>query len=485
MTENRSPRAGVVSLMLQLAVLLASLMPRGVAAQDFDFTRLEETVRDFAVIIEMKLELSFGVHTVEQQERYLGTIVTGDGLVLFNGASLGENVMSGVGPFTVKATPTSIEVATLGGRTYGAEFVGVDRFTEIGFIRISADHETFTPVRFQKNRQFRVGEWLTLHMLLPEFVRPPLASDVGMVSSVVESPEVFPLTVGFSPVQMTAVVFDEELRPVGVLGTLLDPSRANTDGGLLEGFGPSEIPMLGVLVGERLEKLIADPPVKGQPDRGWLGISLQALTSDMAAFWNLNVAGGIIANDIVVNSPAERAGLAVGDIICEVNGQPIMVSKEEELPIFQRLISEFGPGADVELAVLRRDDSGFEQLTLFAKLEKAPLAATEAPTFEIDALELEVRNLVFADYLFYNVDPETFSGVAVARLKRGGLADIGGLRLGDVIQRIGSTPVNSIEEARDAMESLEAAKPREVVFFVWRNKKTLFVNVKTDWEQKE
>ncbi len=436
------------------------------------------------VIVDMKLEFSFGVHTADQQERYLGTIVTENGLVLFNGVALGENALAAFSPFPVKTTPTKIEVTTLDGRKYDAEYVGVDRFTQIGFIKIIGDeNERFTPVIFSAGRRFEVGEWLTLYMLLPEFVSPSLAVDVGMVSSVVESPEFFPLTVGFSSLQMTSVVFDEELEPVGVLGALLDPSQANTDAsGVLESFSQFGIPLLGVVVGERLDKLIADPPVKGQPDRGWLGIGLQALTPEMAQFWGLDVPGGIIVNDIVSDSPAERAGLIVGDIIYEVNGGQVAVDKDEKLPIFQRLIAEYGPGASVELAVLRRTESGADTLNLIAALGKAPLAATEAPTYEVEALEFEVRDLVFADYLFHNLKPESFSGVVVAELKRGGLADIGGLQLGDVIQSIGNVPVTSIEEVSAVMESIGLEKPREVIFFVWRDNKTLFVNVKTDWD---
>jgi len=471
-------------LLLWVVWSLLVVIPGNASAQDFDFKLLEQKVRSFTVIIDLKLELSFGIHTADQQERYLGTVVSEEGLVLFNGAALGENALVGLSSFTVKVTPTKIEVTTLDGKKYEAKYLGVDRFTQIGFIKIVGnENEKFTPVRFHKNQRFEVGKWLALYMLLPEFVNPPLAADVGMVSSVVQSPEHFPLTVGFSAIQMTSVLFNENLEPVGVLGALLDPSQSNASaGGMMESFGQYGIPMLGVIIGERLEKLIADPPIKGHPDRGWLGITLQALTPDMARFWGLDISGGIIVNNIVAHSPAERAGLEVGDIVYEVNGQQVEINKDEELPIFQRLIAELGPGTSVELGIIRRSDSSTYNLNILVELEKSPLAAAEAPTYEIEALEFKVRNLVFADYLYNNLDPETFSGVVVAELKQGGLADIGGLRLGDVIQRIGNRPVISIDEVKTIMESVTATQPREVIFFVWRNNKTLFVNVKTDWE---
>lgn len=478
---RRSPWALLVVAVLAVCIL----PPPFVQAQSFDFERLEKKVRSFTVVIDMKLEISFGIHTSEQQERYLGTIVTEDGLVVFNGAILGgDNAFSPFAGFMIKTTPTKIEITTLDGKKYDGEYLGVDRFTKIGFLRISRpENERFTPVRFQTTKRFEIGEWLTLYMLLPEFLNPPLAADVGMVSSLVESHEYFPLTVGFNSLQMTSVLFDENLEPIGVLGTLMDPSQANSDAaGMLESLGQFGFPLLGVVTGERLEKLIADPPEKGEVDHGWLGITIQALTPEIAQFWNLDLPGGIIVNDIVVNSPAEKADLAVGDIIFEVNGQQLDVDKDEKLPAFQRLIAELGPGVSVELSVIRRSEYATDTLRLFASLQKAPLAATEAEAYEIKALEFKVRNLVFADYMFFNVDPQTFEGVVVSELKQGGLANIGGLQLGDVIQRIGNHPVTSVDDVRSVMETIELEKPREVIFFVWRNNKTLFVNVKTDWE---
>jgi len=453
-------------------------------SQDFDFETLRQKAQKFMVIVDMKLEISFGIHTTDQQERYLGTVVSDDGLVLFDGTTLNENSFNSFSPFSIKVTPIKIEISSLEGKKFDAEYIGVDRFTQIGFVRIlKYEKNDFQPVSFRSDKNFSVGEWLTLFMLMPEYINPPLAADVGMVSSVVTSPEFFPLTVGFNSLQMTSVIFDENLQPVGVLGRLLDPSQTSSESGsIMESLRQNNIPLLGVIIGDRLAKLIADPPVKGQPDRGWLGIAHQALTPDMARFWNLDISSGIIVNDIITNSPAQKAGLKVGDIIYEVNGQPVEIDKDEELSIFQRLIAELGPGTSVELSVMRRrDDAPARTLQLYATLEKAPLAAAEAPSYEVEDLEFEVRNLVFADYLFLNLDPELFTGVIVTDIKQGGLADIGGLRPGDIIQKVGNDPAQSIDEFSAIMETLAIQKPREVIFFVWRDNKTLFINIKTDW----
>ncbi|UCE24255.1 MAG: PDZ domain-containing protein [Candidatus Zixiibacteriota bacterium] len=479
---GRQPRVRVI--LASLGLLVGCIGQVGYA-QKFDFEKLRQAIDSYSVVIDMKVEFSYGVHTNEVQDRLLGTVVTEDGLVMFNGAALAsDNAFSSFAGFAVRTTPTSIEISTFDGQRFKGEYVGVDRFTRIGFLKIIAEeNQKFTPVHFRQERQFQVGSWLALYMLLPEFVTPPVAADVGMISTIVQSPEFFPLTVGFNALQLTSVLFDEQLQPVGVLGMLNDPSTGSMDpGGMLDSFDQMGFPLLGIVTGDRLAELIADPPEKGKLDRGWLGITLQALTEDISEFWDLDAAGGIIVNDVVKNSPAAQAGLEIGDIIYQVNGQPVEVDKEEKIPVFQRFISELGPGTPVEFSVIRIGEEGVaDTMQLLATLKSAPLAATEAPEYENKALEFKVRDLVFADYLLYNLDSESFHGVVVSELKQGGLAALEGLSIGDVIQRIDNGVVESVEDVKPIMEEIEQKKLEEIIFFVWRDNRTLFVNVKTNW----
>jgi len=463
-----------------LAAALIAVSPT--RAQNFDFDKLRQQAETFSAVVDMKLEISFGAHSTEQEEKYLGTIVTADGLVIFDGTDLlSDNAMSTYSGFDVKTSPLSIEIRMMDDRIYEGEYVGVDRYSRLAFARIVTDEpELFPAVAFEEKQRFEVGEWLALFLLLPDFIRPSLAGDVGMLSVMVESPEPFPMTIGFSPLELTSVLFNDEGKPVGILGTLLDPSDGN-DGGA-ETFAQYGMPLLGVITAERLQKLIADPPTKGEVERGWLGIRHQALTTDMAAYWGLDVTGGIVINEVIKNSPAETAGLQVGDVIVRVNGKPVSVDREENLPVFQREIAEMLPGESVELGILRPGENGPETLTLIVTLGHAPMEATDSPEYEDKALEFTVRDLVFNDYMFLQRDPDSFSGVFVSGLEQGGLAEVGGLQYGDVIQRIGTDQVSSVAEVETTMQRLREEAPSEVIFFVWRASKTMFVNVKTDWQ---
>jgi len=453
-------------------------------AQSFDFARLQTMVRDYTVVLKIKVEISFGMQTNEQEVRLLGTIVSSEGLVLFDGTPVSSEQHGSMSGMSFRITPISIEVTTLSGRKYKAELIGVDRFTQLGFARITDGGATrFVPVQFSLNQQFKIGSWLAAYMLLPEFVTPPVAADVGMISSLIESPEKFPLTVGFGGLEMASVLYDERLTSVGVLGALMDPTSASSDaGGIITGAGEGDVQLLGVVTGERIQKLIASPPKKGEDERSWLGITLQALTKDIGEFLNVGARGGIIVTDVVKGSPAAKSGMIVGDVIHEINGQPLEVDMEEKVPIFQRRVAEMAPGTLVEFSVYRPHDQIVDTLRIVATLEKAPQTAANAPSYESKEFEFKVRSIVFSDYIQNNLEVGSLSGVVVSELRPSGLADVGGFELGDVIQRIGNTSVNSVDEAQAAMARIVADKPREVVFFVWRNNKTMFVNVKTDWK---
>jgi len=484
MNRERLKSAGRLLAVSAAIVAIVTCAHEATYGQEYDFKQLEKHALRYNLIIDMQVEYSFGMQTNEQEHRLLGTVVTDDGLVLFDGSFLSDD--SPMAPFvslSFRATPTKTSMTTIDGKKYEAEYVGVDSETGLGFARVTdRTAGDFKPVKFNAAAKVQVGDWVALHYLLPEFVKPPLASDVGMISALVEVPEEFPLTVGFGSVEMGSVLYDERLNVVGVLGVLNDPlADESGSGGMFESFGGYTMPLFGVISVERLEKLIASPPKKGQVDRSWLGITLQALTEDIADFLGIEVAGGIILNDVVPSSPAGESGLMVGDVIYEINGQPVEVNREEEISIFQRKIASMGAGTSVEFSVLRAGTEDVDSLKVLTVLQAAPLAAADAEEHEDEHFELRVRDLVFSDFMHFNVEQGELRGVVISELRRGGLANLGGLNILDVIQRVNNRTVSSVEEFVAAMEAVEAEKPEEIVFFVWRFGKTMFVNVKTEW----
>ncbi|MBD3257206.1 hypothetical protein GF377_02140, partial [candidate division GN15 bacterium] len=131
-------------------------------------------------------------------------------------------------------------------------------------------------------------------------------------------------------------------------------------------------------------------------------------------------------------------------------------------------------------SVLRPSDDQVDTIQTVTTLRAAPLAASDAPEYEDEPLEFKVRDLVFTDYMVYNVDQGSLEGVVVSELSQGGLANIAGMQIGDVIQKVSGDDVTSVEEFQAALEEVRVDDPEEIVFFIWRFGKTMFLNVKTD-----
>lgn len=458
------------------------LAPAAQAVPNFDFKRLNEQMSAYTMILDFTVEVSFGSQSSEARQRSLGTIVDTSGLIVFDGAFLDSEFDGGMPGMTVKTIPTKITASFLSGdEKIDADYLGTDRFTKLGFLRLQpSDRKPLTPVKFVQQSTFVQGSWFATYILLPEFVKPPVAADIGMLATVIQQPETFPLLVGFGPSEIGSVIYNDRLQPVGILGALPDPGSASSDAsGMIGSFDQGDFPMLGILSSTRINQLIAAPPTKGKVDRAWLGITMQAVTEDLAELLGVGGDGGVIVTDVISNSPAQKAGVAVGDIIYGIDGAPIPVKREELLPVFQKKIAELQPGKIVAFDIFRGTPPDRKTMTLTAELARAPISATDAQEFEDDVLELGIRDMVFSDFMINNLDQATFSGVVVNKLKSGGLAAIAGLRLGDIIQRVGDQTVSSVGEMKAALEATQAAKPSEIVFFVWRDNRTMFVNVKT------
>jgi S1-C subfamily serine protease len=95
-------------------------------------------------------------------------------------------------------------------------------------------------------------------------------------------------------------------------------------------------------------KVMEDLVRKGKVTRGWLGVGIQPLTPELAKSFGVSADEGILVNQVMPKSPAEAAGLKIGDVILSVDGKPIKDARQ-----LQRLIGEAEIGRTIEVVVLR------------------------------------------------------------------------------------------------------------------------------------
>jgi serine protease Do len=202
--------------------------------------------------------------------------------------------------------------------------------------------------------------------------------------------------------------------------------------------------------------------------RGYLGVSIQPVTPDLAKAFGLPSAEGALVGDVTPDSPGAKAGLQKGDVIVSLNGQDISDYQDLRLRI-----SQSAPGENVKLDVYRNGQKREVTATLREFPEKTETAA--APTQGQNAAEgLQVENLT-ADIAEQLNLPAGTRGVIVSRIDPDGNAAESGLQRGDVIQEVNHKPVNNVEQFRAAMSA--AGQNQPVLLLVNRGGTTAFAAI--------
>jgi serine protease Do len=343
-----------------------------------------------------------------------GVIASADGLVLTN--------------HHVVERAEKVEVSVPGRKQpYRAEVLGNDKQTDLAVLRIQPERP-LPAARFAENAEVRVGQWVLA-------IGNPYGLDgtvsLGIVSAKGRNLEIPDLLNDF--IQTDAMIdrgssggplVDLEGRVVGI------NSRGQGRG---IGFTIPADTVLDVLA----------QITNGGVERGWLGVSIQPLDRDLAAHLGKPDVTGVIVNSVADHSPAQRAGLAPGDILVAFADREIEAEKEEDLGAFQRLVAGTPPGTDVELVVLRAGNG--KRHALRTKLATQPKVEPAEAESELGFQVQEITENLYRDERL-----PTREGAYVSFVTGGTPAAEAGLTPGDVVVRMGDRAVASLDEFRRA-----------------------------------
>jgi serine protease Do len=218
---------------------------------------------------------------------------------------------------------------------------------------------------------------------------------------------------------------------------------------------------LGFAIPINLAKWVADQLMaKGRVVRGWLGVVIQEITPEIAE--TIGVKEGILISQVAPGSPAEKAGLKVGDIIVAVDGE-----KVREVRDLQFKIMKTPPGTEVTLTIIRR---GKEQ-TIKAKVGEMPEEVSfRRPQGQVDELGLSLRDLSPEEVSRFGV-----KGVFVDGVIPGSLAQRSGLRRGDIILAVNNEPVESLSQFNEKIEKAKSEQRTRVLLLIRRGGNNLYV----------
>ena len=225
-------------------------------------------------------------------------------------------------------------------------------------------------------------------------------------------------------------------------------------------------------------------------ENGWLGVTVEEVSADRAKELKLANARGVYLSDVDANSPAGKAGLKVGDVITEFNGQRV-----EGTAQFRRLVQEIPPGRSVSLSywrdgrsqnatvemgsrgdqierrveVLRPHDFSFN--IPMPELRGDIFTMSRQPRLGINGQDL---NKQLGSY-FGAPDGE---GVLVTEVNSGTPAEKAGMKAGDVITKIDGNRVRDLNELRERLR--DARDKKSVSVTVLRNHSETNLNVEIE-----
>ena len=368
-----------------------------------------------------------------------GFIIDGNGTILTN-----YHVVDGA---------QKIAVTLSDGKNYDAKVIGKDQKSDIAVIKIDAGHD-LPAVTFGDSDHLEVGEWVMA-------IGNPFGLDHTVTSGIVSAKG---RQIGAGPYD-NFIQTDASINPGNSGGPLINLR------GEVVGINTAIFSQSGGNIGigfaiptNSVKELLPQLKDKGKVVRGYLGTTVQKITPEIADSLGLKQSNGALVAEVLKGSPAERAGIKLGDIITEFNSKEIKDSAD--LPA---LVARVTPGMTVQLKVLRDGKEVTLPLTVGEMKENEIVASTQ----EGD-LGLVVQPVT--PEIAESLGIDRAEGLVVTSVVPGSAADEAGLRAGDLIAQVNRRPVKSLAEYNG--EIARSEKGKSVLFLVRRGQGSLFLALK-------
>ena len=388
-----------------------------------------------------------GPETERQYSLGSGVIVSSDGYIVTN-----NHVVSGA---------SDVEIFTQDRKKFKAKVIGTDPRTDIAVLKIEASGLPI--LTLGDSAQLEVGDLVFAigdPFGIGETATTGIVSATGRaLGGAIEHYENFIQTdAAINPGNSGGALIDLHGNLIGINTAIISGGGGGNQG-------------VGFAIPINMARNVMEQIVEhGKVIRGYLGVTIQGVDSDMARAFGLSQGGGALVGDVSPNGPAAKAGIVTGDIVLELNGQKI--NGPDDLSV---RVSEMAPGTTARLRVFRRGQTLDIAVTLVEYPENAE-AAKEGQAGEGEGTALkgvQVQNLT-PDLARQFGLPASRTGLVVTSVDPSSAAAAAGLQSGDVIQEINRRTVHNVNEYRQA---LAASGNQSVLLLVNREGTTHFVVV--------
>ena len=375
-----------------------------------------------------------------------GFIISADGYVVTN-----NHVIDGA---------DEIVIELFGGGELKAKLVGRDKKTDIAVLKVEAE-EPLPFVSFGDSDVARVGDWV---MAVGNPLGQGFSVSAGIISARNRSlrgsyDDFIQTDAAINKGNSGGPLFNMDGDVIGVNTAIISP----TGGSIGLGFSMSS---------NVVSKVVTQLREFGETRRGWLGVRIQEVDSDLADAIGLEKVAGALVSD-VPEGPASKAGIKSGDVILSFDGKDVAntrglvraVGGAEVGKAVRVVIFRDGKTMTLKVVLGRREDA--ERVEVVPAVAKPGAKEAEAMGMKLTVLTDEIR-----ESLSLGSD---IKGVAVVSVDETSDAFEKGLRSGDLIAEVGQKPVNSPKAVSDAFKAAREAGRKSVLLLVRRGGDPRFV----------
>ncbi len=332
---------------------------------------------------------------------------------------------------------TTVTVIMPDKHEYKAQVVGTDPKTDIAVLKVDAG--TLNPVTIGDSDKVQVGDYVLAvgnPFGVGKTVTMGIVSATGRANLGIEDYEDFIQTdASINPGNSGGALVNDRGELIGINTAILANGSEGNQG-------------IGFAVPIKVARTVMDQIVKdGKVTRAYLGVMAQEVTPSIAKAFHVPEVRGALIGDVTPNSPAQRAGLEKGDIILDINGEPVNNSAELRIHV-----SLMAPGTKVNVKVFR--DGAEKTLPLTLAAMPTETAKNEPPdSSSEDSLQgITVENVSARTAQQLGL-PASAPGVVVTGVDPASKAADSGLKRGDVIQEVNHKPVRNTSDFESAMRN--------------------------------
>ncbi len=358
------------------------------------------------------------------KERSLGSgfIISQDGYILTN-----DHVVDGADEIKVKLSD---------GREFSGEIRGLDPKLDLALIKIDAG-EDLPVAKLGDSEGIKVGEWVMAignPFGLEQTVTVGIVSAKGRVIGAGPYDDFIQTDASINPGNSGGPLFNVQGEVVGINTAIVAQGQ---------GIGFA-IPV------NMAKQIIPQLRDEGRVTRGWLGVTVQALNKELADSFDLDSTHGALVNEVIEDSPADKAGLKRGDIIIEYDGKQV-----DELNDLPRLVAATPVGETVRVKIYRDGKERTVKVQI-GRLDDGETELAAGGEESGGALGLTVAKVTPELVERYSLEGD--KGVLITRIDPEGPAADANLRVGDLIVEADGKEIGSVKEFEGVVGKMKSGK---------------------------